>query len=149
MDSISRDWAELALPATLPQLVVTPDAAQIFMFSAVTWNRHHIHYNRDAAVRDGLPDVAVQRGLLGNYFARLLTQWTGPAAHVRELSWKVQRSAFPGQPLRVQGEAVERDQLDGQICLRCTLTMLNDSGHVVASGAAVLAPAALGQAAAA
>lgn len=140
MDTIHHEWAELALPAVLPELVVTPDAAQLFMFSAVTWNRHHIHYSRDAAVRDGLPDVAVHRALLGNYFARLLTQWAGPSAQVRELSWKVQRSAFPGRPLRVQGQAVERHPLGAGYGLRCSLTMLDDTGHTVATGTALLAP---------
>lgn len=134
------EWDELMLPDWLPELVITPDAMQLFMFSAVTWNRHHIHYSRDAAVREGLPDTPVHRALLGNYFARLLGRWAGPDVPIRELSWKVQRSAFPGRPLRVRGQIEARERHDGRTHLRCTLTMLDDRGETVATGTALLAP---------
>lgn len=136
------DWTDLPLPAWLPELVVQPDAMQLFMFSAVTWNRHQIHYSRDAAVRDGLPDTPVHRALLGNYFARLLGRWAGSQAQIRHLSWKVSNSAFPGRPLRVRGQATEREQHGDAVLLRCQLVMLDDRDQTVATGTALLAAAA-------
>jgi hydroxyacyl-ACP dehydratase HTD2-like protein with hotdog domain len=61
MSHTSVDWSQLQLPAPIPALVVTPDHTQIFMFSAATWNRHHIHYSKDAALAEGLPDVVAAR----------------------------------------------------------------------------------------
>jgi hypothetical protein len=139
MSTLHEEWQELSLPLWLPELVVTPDAMQIFMFSAVTWNRHHVHYSRDAAVREGLPDVVVQRALIGNYFARLLWRWGGPQVLVSELRWKVLRSAVPGRPLKVQGVVRERDLHAGALHLHCDLSMLDDTGQTVATGSAVLA----------
>jgi acyl dehydratase len=133
-------WDDLTLPCWLPELVVTPDAMQLFMFSAVTWNRHHIHYSRDAAVREGLPDTPVHRALLGNYFARMLGRWAGHDAALCELSWKVHRSAFPGRPLRVLGQAEAREMRGNGSHVRISLTMLDDRGETVASGTALLAP---------
>jgi hypothetical protein len=46
------DWSACGLPVVLPELTITPTHMQIFMFSAATWNRHHIHYSRDAAIRE-------------------------------------------------------------------------------------------------
>ena len=80
---IGIDWSDFSLPTILPELVVTPTHSQIFMFSAATWNRHHIHYSRDAAIAEGLPDVVVQRALIGNYFVRLLTNWMGDAGEIK------------------------------------------------------------------
>src|SRR5690606_40179158 len=72
-----------SFPIALPELAVVPDHMHIFMFSAITWNRHHVHYNKDAAIREGLPDVVVQRALLGNYIARTVTDWARDEAEIR------------------------------------------------------------------
>ena len=100
------------LPVVLPELRVLPTPMQIFMFSAVTWNRHLIHYNADAARAEGHPDVVAQRSLIGNYFARHAGAWLGPAGRVARLSWRVTGSAMPNQGLCCHG--VVRERLDGQ-----------------------------------
>ena len=103
MTSTDRAVFDVALPLVLPELVVEPTVSQVFMFSAATWNRHHIHYSRDAAVREGHADIVVQRALLGNVFARHVQGWLGPAGSIRRLAWKVVASATPGQVLRCNG----------------------------------------------
>jgi hypothetical protein len=101
----------IVLPIVLPELRVLPTPMQIFMFSAVTWNRHLIHYNADAARAEGHPDVVAQRSLIGNYFARHAGAWLGPAGRVARLSWRVTGSAIPNQGLCCHG--VVRERLDG------------------------------------
>ena len=132
------DWSRLRLPAPIPALVVTPGHKQIFMFSAATWNRHHIHYSKDAALAEGLPDVVVQRALIGNFFARLLSDWLGDASVVRELSWKVSASAVPGKALRVEGEALAWRLDGGQRDLECELRITDDADRAIAAGRARL-----------
>jgi len=138
MSMNSTDWERLRLPAPLPELIVTPDHMQIFMFSAVTWNRHHIHYSKDAALAEGLPDVVVQRALIGNFFARLLTQWLEDAGDICELSWKVTHSALPGHRLRCNGDVLSIAVTDAARHAECELRMHDDAGRVVASGHARL-----------
>lgn len=115
----------------IPELVVTPTITQIFSFSAVTWNRHQIHYNKDAALAEGHQDVVVQRALLGNFLARLLDDWLGQQGVVNKLSWKVVSSALPGRPLRCQGKAL----INGHTA-HCELTIVNDLGDEIATGKA-------------
>lgn len=121
---------DAALPLVLPELVLVPTAAQIFMFSAATWNRHHIHYSRDAAVREGHADIVVQRALLGNFFARHAGAWLGPGGGVRRLAWKVLGSALPGQVLRCQGAVT--GWLAGDT-LRYEAELRDDAGRAVAT----------------
>lgn len=90
-------------PAVLPELRVRPSAMQVFMFSAVTWNRHHIHYSAEAARAEGHPNVLVQRSLIGNYFARHAQAWLGTQGRVARLSWRVTGPAVPDQWLRCNG----------------------------------------------
>lgn len=132
------DWSRLQLPAPIPALVVTPDHTQIFMFSAATWNRHHIHYSKDAALAEGLPDVVVQRALIGNFFARLLAGWLGDTGDIRELSWKVSASAVPGAALRIEGDALAVNVGGGHRDVDCALRITDAGGRAIASGRARL-----------
>lgn len=121
-------------PAPITELVVIPTHTEIFMFSAVTWNRHHVHYSKDAALDEGLPDVVVQRAMLGNYFARAVSDWAGDEAEIRELTWKVLRSATPGMRLRCQGTATNVDGMS----VDCELRIVRDDDELVSSGTARL-----------
>jgi len=116
---------------TIPALVVTPTVTQVFSFSAVTWNRHQIHYDKDAALAEGHQDIVVQRALLGNYLALMLDEWLGQDGAVNKLSWIVLRSAVPGEPLRCQGQA----SIDGRSA-HCELTIVNELGNEIATGKA-------------
>lgn len=136
MSPASIDWASLPLPFPIPELVVTPTRMQLFMFSAATWNRHHIHYSRDGAMAEGLPDVVVHRALLGNFLARMLTDWLGEAGQIRGLSWKVQHSALPDHPLRCQGEVTALSNAGTLRLATCALRILNPGGQAVATGGA-------------
>lgn len=132
---------KLALPLRLPGLSVLPTAAQLFMFSAVTWNRHHIHYSDEAARAEGHAGIVVHRGLLGNFLARMLTSWLGDRGQIRTLSWKVLRSAGVGSPLRCEGEVVAREE---QRLLRCELRIVDVNSNPIAEGAAVVELSARG-----
>jgi hydroxyacyl-ACP dehydratase HTD2-like protein with hotdog domain len=108
------------------------------MFSAVTWNRHHIHYSKDAAISEGLPDIIVQRGLIGNFLTRLITNWVGDSAELCKLTWKVTRSALPGKDIICRGKIKERiDSEDGKYLI-CNVTASNENDELIASGDAIV-----------
>jgi hydroxyacyl-ACP dehydratase HTD2-like protein with hotdog domain len=126
----------LTAGASLGELRLTPTRSQLFMFSAITWNRHQIHFDKDQALAEGFPDVAVQRGLIGNYLARLTTGWAGEYGRLERLAWRVTRSAFPGQELRCQGEISEVATIVDATQVACTLRILNPDNNQVATGQA-------------
>ena len=136
--TLREQLLDAPLPLALPELEVVPDHMQIFQFSAITWNRHHVHYSKDAALAEGLPDVVVQRALLGDFLARAVGDWAGEEADLRELSWKVRSSATPNVRLRCQGEVVAVDACDGATFANCVLRIVRDDDELVASGAARL-----------
>jgi len=140
MSRTEIDEGDFSLPIVLPELVVTPTHTQIFMFSAVTWNRHHIHYSRDAAIAEGLQDVVVQRALIGNYFVRLLTNWLRDSGEIKNISWKVLSSAVPNRKLRCQGVIASHESAAAADPghLACEMTMINDAGETVATGRATV-----------
>ena len=129
-------WENISLATPIPELVVCPDHRQIFMFSAVTWNRHHIHYSKDAALSEGLPDIVVQRGLIGNFLTRLITDWVGDRAELRSLTWKVTRSALPGKNIVCRAEIKKKIDTTDYKYLICSVTAYNEKDEPIASGEA-------------
>lgn len=108
------------------------------MFSAITWNRHQIHFNKDQAEAEGFPDVAVQRGLIGNFLARFVMGWAGGAATLERLQWKVMQSAFPGKELKCQGEVTAVSESGDARKINCALWIENSDGAQVAAGEAIV-----------
>jgi hydroxyacyl-ACP dehydratase HTD2-like protein with hotdog domain len=88
----------------LPTLTVTVDEAQMFFFSAATYNGHRIHYDKQWA-RDveGYDDVLVQGPLQSALLARALTDWIGGRGRLVEYSVQNRAVAHPGQPLTFGG----------------------------------------------
>lgn len=131
-------WENVSAITQIPELIVCPDHTQVFMFSAATWNRHHIHYSKDAAISEGLPDIVVQRALIGNFLARLITDWIGDSAYLSKLAWKVTRSALPGKDIVCRGKIKERIDSEDEKYLICEVTASNESDELIASGEATL-----------
>ena len=129
-------WENISATTHIPELGVCPDRAQVFMYSAITWNRHHIHYSKDDAVSEGLPDIVVQRGLIGNFLARLITNWIGNSAELCKLTWKVTRSALPGKDIVCRGKINERIDSEDEKYLICEVTASNENDELIASGEA-------------
>lgn len=89
-------------------LLVTPTSVSLFRFSAVTWNPHRIHYDRDYAEIEGYPGVLVQGHLHGCWLLSAVTRWVGDQGRVEQFSWQNRHFAVPGDNLTITGEVVER-----------------------------------------
>jgi 3-methylfumaryl-CoA hydratase len=107
------------------QLVADP--VQLFRYSALTFNSHRIHYDRDYATRvEGYPGLVVH----GPYLATLLVdhflRWR-PQAAIASFAFRARRPVFDGRPFSLHlGEDgdgfvlwVADDQ--GQLAMTATL----------------------------
>lgn len=122
------------VPFPLDPMVVCPSREQIFMFSAVTWNRHLIHFSESHAKREGHTDILVQRGLLGNFLANHLKKNLGGIAEIRRLSWRVLSSAYPNQELLCQTKVTEMFTAHGKTYLRTESSISDHQGRLVVRG---------------
>jgi hydroxyacyl-ACP dehydratase HTD2-like protein with hotdog domain len=138
MEQDNLHWENISTTTQIPELIARPNHTQIFMFSAVTWNRHHIHYSKDAAINEELPDIVVQRALIGNFLARLITNWIGDNAELRKLTWKVTRSALVGKNIVCRGKIKERIDSENEKYLICEVTASNENDELIASGDATV-----------
>lgn len=134
MENRMQDEKTVAVGTKLGLLVKKPNLQQLFMFSAITWNRHAIHFNRQAARDEGLPDVVVQRALIGNFLAQLLDQWMQHRGEIQRLEWKVVQSAVPGDTLTCTGVVIRILSEKDHRLIECDLEILNQKASAIAQG---------------
>ncbi|MBS0449992.1 MAG: acyl-CoA dehydrogenase [Proteobacteria bacterium] len=80
-----------------------PDSALLFRFSALTYNGHRIHYDRDYAMQvEFYPALVVHGPLLATLLLDLV-QRERPHASLASFSFRALRPAFVGAPLRICG----------------------------------------------
>jgi 3-methylfumaryl-CoA hydratase len=85
------------------QREIMPSEPLLFRYSALTFNGHRIHYDRDYARQaEGYPDLVVHGPLIATLLLDLLDR-SLPHAVVREYAFKAVRPTFLGHPFTVCG----------------------------------------------
>jgi 3-methylfumaryl-CoA hydratase len=84
--------------------VVVPTTTLLFRFSAVTFNGHRIHYDRDYAVHsEHYPDLVVHGPLTAVLLAQSAAQHLGQP--LQSFAYRASSPLFVGQPVYVEGVA--------------------------------------------
>lgn len=116
---VYRDAPTSAMPLPIGQRpteeahwerVLQPDPVLLFRFSALTYNGHRIHYDRDYAVQEEFyPGLVVQGPLLATALLELALEQAGPGC-VEDFKFRAVRPTFAQGPIRLCGRR-EGEQL--------------------------------------
>lgn len=109
--------SDVAVGDELPVMTKNASRAQLFLYSAASFNPHRIHYDRDYAALEGHPDVLVHGPLQGSWLTQFLTDWIGPLGRLRSVTWQNRASAFPEQDLEFHGRITAVDPTSGRVDL--------------------------------
>ncbi len=125
---------DLSVGDELPPMVKQASRAQLFMYSAITWNPHRIHYDVDYARFEGHEDVIVHGPLQGAWLTQFLTDWAGPQGRLVKAGWQNRASGLPEQNLTFTGRvtAIDGDKVTIEIA------ETNPDGKVLLPGRAVV-----------
>ena len=101
----------VAAPTGAPwQLEIVPDDVLLFRYSALTFNGHRIHYDRQYVTEvEGYPGLIVHGPLIATLLMDQIRRHL-PGADVASFSFKAVRPTFDLHPFRVNGEP----QADGK-----------------------------------
>jgi hydroxyacyl-ACP dehydratase HTD2-like protein with hotdog domain len=122
----------------LTVLVKVPTTVQLFRYSAVTWNAHRIHYEREYARSEEHPDVLVQAHLHGAFLLQMIGDWMGPRGRLVSFGWSNRARAVPGDRLTCSGRVVAT-RVDGDRHLvDLEVAETNQRGEVCAPGKATV-----------
>lgn len=122
----------------MPTVVRVPTRAQLFMYSAVSWNVHRIHYDQDYAKSEGHPTVLVHGPLQGGFLGQYLTDWAGPEGRLRKIAWTNRGRAFSDEPYIIKGRVKAKRTATGEACVDCEIWSENQTGERLIVGSATL-----------
>ncbi len=133
--------ADVSVGDELPVMTKNASRAQLFLYSAASFNPHRIHYDREYAATEGHADVLVHGPLQGSWLTQFLTDWVGPLGRPERVTWQNRASGFPEQDLEFHGRvtAVAVDQDESNVC-RVTLEVWEQTaeGNILMPGTAVV-----------
>lgn len=137
---VAPSFEELQVGSEISPITKEVTKVQIFMFSAVTWNRHRIHYDSDfAQTHDKLPNVLAQRPLLGSFLAQMLFDWVGEKGKIKRVEWSNRGPAVPDDILTCHGKIVKKCVIDGEHLVELEVWIENQRGeHIVPGKAEVI-----------
>jgi len=114
--SVGDNTKPAANPASTPSSPVAqwhrelaPDTVLLFRYSALTFNSHRIHYDRDYAMRvEGYEGLVVQGPLTATLLLELLQQEL-PSAHIASFEFRAVRPLLADAPLHLRGRRDEQE----------------------------------------
>jgi 3-methylfumaryl-CoA hydratase len=84
---------------------LAPDAVQLFRFSALTFNGHRIHYDRDYAVgREGYPGLVVHGPLVATLLVDLVRRHV-PHRRIEKFAFRAHAPLFEGREISLNADA--------------------------------------------
>ncbi len=126
----------------LEPLSRTPDAMDLFLYSAAVWLPHRIHYDVAYTTQvEAHPALLVQGPLQGVYLMQLLTANFGTGPVVRRFVFRHQVPVYLDQTLRCRGRVTAVDETAGEVV--CELWTELDDGRraTIAQACIALEPA--------
>lgn len=127
----------LAVGQALPSLTFGPvTTKQMVQWAAAANDFHEIHYDKDYAKAQGLPDVVVHGPLKLALMGRQLLAWAGPQGWIRSLRCRYLALDVPGTVLRC--EAVITALQPAEEAVDLELSVVNEKDVVTARGTATV-----------
>jgi acyl dehydratase len=93
----------------LPHVLRCPDIVDLFMFGALIWGTHRIHYDAAFAASEGLPGPLVHGWLQAAYLANYVEAWAGPEWRITEFAVDFLGMCTAGETLHCGGSVIHRD----------------------------------------
>ena len=120
-----------------PRLVAAVRASGIY---------DYVHFDRDYAQAAGLRDAFVGTYHVTGGFGRVMTDWTGPEADIRRLSFRMLDQSCPGDIWQVTGKVTRKYQGDdGEYLVDLDLNIAHQRNeHVATASSTVALPSRVG-----
>ncbi|MDH4117759.1 MAG: hypothetical protein OEX04_00350 [Acidimicrobiia bacterium] len=117
----------------LPIVTRTPDAVDLFLFSASSWLIHRIHYDLPFTTEnDGHPGLLIHGPLQGTYMVQAAQRFLGRAAKLRSITYRHLAPAYMGDSLECGGTV--SDPVEGSV--EAELWIRKADGTVTTTGTA-------------
>jgi acyl dehydratase len=118
----SRSAVDISVGDILPELQVVMTAQKIISAAAATRDWQPIHHDHTVATASGLRGIILNAPSQTGWISKYITDWAGPHAQIKRLSFKMKDSICPGDALCLNGEIISKDN-DGLVVAAVTLAV--------------------------
>jgi len=122
----------------ITSLVKQPTTTQLVMWAGASGDYNPIHYDKDYALKHGLPGVIVHGQLAGCFLGQMLTDWIGEGGSLKKLSLSYKGMNFPGEALTCKGTITKKYIDENQHLVALKIWVENPRGEKTLSGTAVV-----------
>jgi acyl dehydratase len=118
----SRSAVDISVGDILPELQVAMTAQKIISAAAATRDWQPIHHDHAVATASGLRGIILNAPSQTGWISKYITDWAGPCAQIKRLSFKMKDSICPGDALCLNGEIISQDN-NGLVVAAVTLSV--------------------------
>jgi len=127
----------ITLGSPLPSRAHRATNVSLFLYNAVVWNAHRIHYDeRYATEVERHPGIVIDGPLQGDWLTQVVLEWLGDDGRLLEFEYSNRRASYLGQTLIAGGSVAAVDVGTGQVTLE--LHIKDEQGQVTTPGRAVV-----------
>ena len=121
----------------LPERTHEPSAVSLFLYNAVIWNPHRIHFDAPYTTQvEKHPGIVVDGPLQGDWLSQAVMEWLGNDGELLKFEYSNRRAAYLGEQLRAGGEVIEVDRDTRTVTLKIYIKNADD--QVIAPERAVV-----------
>ena len=122
---------------SLPERRFEPDTIQLFLYNAILWNAHKIHFDLPYAVDvEGYPGLVMAGPLMGDCLTQTAIEWAGEAGQLLSIEYSNRQASYIGDVLTSGGTIKSINISDGTIEL--DIFVKNQRGDVLTPGVAIV-----------
>ena len=122
----------------IPTLHKDPTTQQLVKYAGASGDYYQIHYDKDYALANGLPNVILHGALKGAWMAQIMTNWIGEQGTLKKFTTQYRGMDVPGTPMSGKG-VVSKKYVDGdERLLECDIWLENSEGQKTTQGSAIV-----------
>lgn len=123
----------------LTSRVWRPDEVDLFMYSAVTWLTHRIHFDLTYARSEGYDSILVHGPMQGSYLGQMLFEYADAyGGSLVGIAYRHHRPTYCNDSLTCVAHQVSVDRETDRCLVRVALQIRTGQGEVATSGTATL-----------
>ena len=128
---------EVSVGDRLPESRHETDTVGQFLYNAVLWNAHRIHFDYPYVTEtEKYPGLVVAGPLMGDWLSQCVLEWLADDGRLLRFEYSNRRAAFVGDVLLSRGEVQDVDRAARTVTL--ALEIVNESGDQLTPGSAVV-----------
>ncbi|HXG42223.1 MAG TPA: MaoC/PaaZ C-terminal domain-containing protein [Dehalococcoidia bacterium] len=122
----------------VPSLTVHCDSQRLVMWAAASGDFYQIHYDKDFAIGNQLPERIVHGALKHALLGRMLHEWIAPGGRIRRLTCQYRGMDLVNKNVVCKGVVTRKYQEDGRNLVELDVWTESEDGQKTTPGTAVV-----------